>query len=271
MKSKLMNLMNRSIVAAAFVFLLAPGHIRAQALRLNYIWTDNVLAEAFENIEHFTPDPERRKRLAAEILETLRSMSGEKNLRLIVKETEFAQEKTLKKRSACTIYYDKDEQGASRANIELPAEMLDNPKDAVAKAFAFESALYVMYSNSGWIDDEQYRTANFLSLFSTMEILRARTTGVKKKRQLEKYFEELNNALYPNVDSASARRRMSRVPIFVQYLEACLYCGRTGKDEDPRIENQTVLDALSVTKTAREILIKAPSIQKSYEIMRDEI
>ncbi|MCX5782346.1 MAG: AAA family ATPase [Elusimicrobia bacterium] len=231
------------------------GSREIESLSTALVWSDTVLAADTEHIAHFTPDPERRARIIAKIQSFLQIITGNRTLKL-------AENNNPEAKSAFNISNDKN-------TIEYKPEYLDYPDEDVAEALFLEQIFPLLYSNPGWVEPD-YDNSLFLSLFSTMELIRTRHVYADKAEGFLEKFDKLNDALYPNPKSESAKRRMEKLPLFGQFLEGVLFQGRAGK-VDPRIKNKLVKKALRGTSKARADVIKMEDTKDAYIVMRDKI
>jgi len=232
-----------------------PEESKKLAVELILGWADKVLATITQEIPKFAADPERRKNILAAITSNLQILTENPDFKLVPSPAESG-------RQMFAISQD-------RSQIEYVPEMLDHPDPEVTEALFYEQVFSVLYSNPGWVEPE-FKNSYFLALFAAAELIRTRKMGEEKLRNILEKFQKLNKALYSNPESESAKQRMNQLPLFVQYLEALLFEGRTGQ-RDPRISNKDVRNALRKTVRARRSIKGIKEERDAYRIIRDEI
>ncbi|MCL1972030.1 MAG: AAA family ATPase [Endomicrobia bacterium] len=222
---------------------------------------DTVLAKELSSAPKFSPDIEKRQRIVNEIQQLFRNMTGNENFTLKERErvADNAESRELFTISddGNTIYYD--------------PLLLDYPDEEAAKALFLEQISVVRFSKPVKVE-KGYDTSRFYLLMSTLELIRTRKDNFKGKE----VNDNLRKVLYPNPDSESAKRIMQEKSLFAQYIEALLFIARTGRKEDPRIENALVKKALKDTEKAVEKIsnlgiIREGIEQQVYETAKTEI
>jgi len=223
-------------------------------------WADKVLAKETSKVPKFFPDMEKRERIVKEIEELFRSMTGNEKFELKERkktsENEESGELFSISEDGNTIYYD--------------PLLLDYPDEDAAKALFLEQISVVRFSKPVKVE-KGYDNSRFYLLMSTLELIRTRKDNFKGKVN-----EDLIKVLYPNPDSESAKRTMQDKSLFAQYIEGLLFVARTGRKEDPRIENALVKKALRETSDAVKRISGLGVIgdkipQEVYETAKTEI
>ncbi|HAM37012.1 MAG TPA: hypothetical protein DCP85_13915 [Elusimicrobia bacterium] len=148
----------------------------------------------------------------------------------------------------------------------VPDDLIHDNQDVIM-AHLMQEVFRAVYSRPDHIDPKLKSSDLFQTLYDTLETGRVVQKGLQERPGLGGNFEAFNQEQYRDPGSPEAARKMADMPSYLQFLEGALYESRKGS-EDPRIQDQSVLEALRQTRPSRQTIATA-SPGDAYEMIRE--
>lgn len=156
--------------------------------------------------------------------------------------------------------------GGDHLRVQYVPEDLQADR-GVVMARLMQEIFRALYSSPDLIEPDLRSDDLFLMLHHALESVRIVRSGLDDRPGLSEDFARLYQEQYQDIQISAAVRRMTGlVPGHVQFVEAALYEGRTGK-LDPRVTDERAFSALMQTKALREKILPASS-DESYALIR---
>jgi hypothetical protein len=129
---------------------------------------------------------------------------------------------------------------------------------------------HVIFSDPDVMDEEFRQNRSFFTLLNPIEDSRVNNIGIKRYRGAGPWIKKLYGERYDTKNLEEERPAFQSLPLHLQFGYGLIYKWFKGED-DPRISNQRVIDALKQCEPDIVAAYSTESSRESYEIIRDRI